>query len=101
MEILAWIVVIATSQQMPRCSAGASYVSTIFIVFTSYLVEIPKLHVIMFYRKEVIMKNIVLAVDESYHNEVKSFVAKKGMTIKNFIMDLINKEMQKEKEQTQ
>lgn len=46
------------------------------------------------------MKNIILAVDDSYHNEVKSFVAKKGTTIKSFVMDLINKEMQKEKEQT-
>lgn len=46
------------------------------------------------------MKNIILAVDESYHNEVKSYVAKRGMTIKDFVIALINKEMQKEKEQT-
>lgn len=55
----------------------------------------------MFYRKEVAMKNIILSVDESYHNEVKSYVAKKGITIKSFVIELINKEMQKEKEQTQ
>lgn len=47
------------------------------------------------------MKNIILSVDNTYHNEVKSFVAKKGITIKDFVMNLINKEMQKEKEQTQ
>lgn len=46
------------------------------------------------------MKNIILSVDESFHNEVKSFVSRKGMTIKSFVMDLIEKEMQKEKEQT-
>ncbi len=47
------------------------------------------------------MKNIILSVDDNYHNEVKSFIAKQGMTIKDFVMNLINKEMQKEKEQTQ
>ena len=47
------------------------------------------------------MKNIIVSVEEAYHNEVKSFVAKKGTTIKRFVIDLINKEMQKDKEQTQ
>lgn len=47
------------------------------------------------------MKNIIVSVEESYHNELKSFVAKNGMTIKSFVIGLINKEMQKEKEQTQ
>lgn len=47
------------------------------------------------------MKNLIISVEESYHNEVKSFIAQKGMTIKEFVVDLINKEMKKEKEQTQ
>lgn len=47
------------------------------------------------------MKNIILAVEDEYHNEVKSFAAKKGTTMKKFIIELINKEMKKEKEQTQ
>ena len=47
------------------------------------------------------MKNIIVVVDNSYHNELKSYVAKKGMTIKQFILALIDKEMRKEKEQTQ
>lgn len=39
------------------------------------------------------MKRIIIETDKERHNKIKSYASSKGMTIKDFILKLIDKEI--------
>ncbi len=47
------------------------------------------------------MKNLLIEVDDAYHHKVKVHAVVKGLTIKEYIMGLIEKDLKTKKEQTQ
>lgn len=47
------------------------------------------------------MKNLIAEVDEEFHYMVKMESMKRKMTIKEYIVSLIQKDLQAKKEQTQ
>ena len=44
------------------------------------------------------LKSIAIKVDDELHKQVKMMAARKGVPIKEYIMKLIEKDLQKEKE---
>ena len=47
------------------------------------------------------MKRLVIEMDDNFHKEVKVKAASNGNSMKDYVKQLIEKDLQKEKEQTQ
>lgn len=51
-------------------------------------------------RKEENMRNLSILIDEDLHKEVKITAASKGKTVKQYLINLIKKDLETKKEQT-